>query len=111
MNFRTAENVSAPSFSFTPLSFVAFWSGQLIVPASLSPSFVIVRVDVRFWSPISYSHFHVPTGSAFSPCAVARPQSPSTNAAERIVFMLASREWRGGGGAARGAPRPRRRLY
>src|SRR3984885_4733234 len=62
MSFRTAENVRVPSFSFRSLSFVSFWSGQLIVPASLSPSFLIVKVDVRFMSPILYSHFHVPTG-------------------------------------------------
>ena len=74
------------------LSFSAFWSGQLIVPASLSPSFVIVSVEVRFWSPMEYSHFHVPTGSAFSPCAPARPPSPITNAAERIAFMFASKK-------------------
>ena len=96
MNIRSAEKVRSPSFSFTSLSFVSFWSGQLIVPASLSPSFLIVRVDIRFWPPISYSHFHVPTGSAFSPCAPARPQNPSTNAAERIVFMFASKKWRAG---------------
>ena len=92
MNFRTAENVSFPSLNFRSLIFSSFWSGQLIVPASLSPSFLIVRSDVRFWSPISYSHFHVPTGSAFSPCAPASPQNPSTNAAERIVFMVASKK-------------------
>src|SRR6185436_10745053 len=51
----------------------------------------IVSSDVRCWSPILYSHFQVPTGSAFSPCATARPQNPSTNANERIVFMFASR--------------------
>src|SRR5438128_6656377 len=95
INTRTAEKVRSPSFSFTSLSVVSFWSGQLIVPASLSPSILTVSVDVRFWSPILYSHFHVPTGSAFSPCAPARPQSPSTNAAEKIVFMFAPRsgEW------------------
>ena len=62
VNFRTAEKVSVPSFSFTSLSSRPFWSGQLIVPARLSPSFLIVKVDVRFCPPISYSHFHVPTG-------------------------------------------------
>ena len=67
MNTRTAAKVSSPAFSFTSFSFVSFWSGQLIVPASLSPSFLIVRVDIRFWPPISYSHFHVPIGFAFSP--------------------------------------------
>src|SRR5207249_1746743 len=72
MSFRTAENVSVPSFSFRSLRLVSFWSGQLIVPASLSPSFLIVKVDVRFCPPISYSHFHVPTGSALS-AAPARP--------------------------------------
>src|SRR5439155_26094835 len=79
----------------TSLSFASFWSGQLIVPASLSPSFVIVSVDIRFWSPIEYSHFHVPTGSTLS-AAPARPQNPSTNAAERIVFMFASKKLRAG---------------
>src|SRR5439155_15881723 len=93
---RSAEKVSSWSFSFRSLSFVSFWFGQLIVPASLSPSFVIVRVDVRCWPPISYSHFHVPTGSAFSPCAPASPQNPSTNAAEWIVFMFASKKLRAG---------------
>ena len=96
MTFRTAENVSFPSLNFRSLSFSSFWSGQLIVPASLSPSFLIVRVDVRFLSPISYSHFHVPTGSALSSRAPARPHSPSTNAAERIAFMIASEKWRAG---------------
>src|SRR6267143_1025341 len=96
INTRTAEKVRSPAFSFTSLSFVSFWSGQLIVPASLSPSFLIDSVDIRFWPPISYSHFQVPTGSAFSPCAPARPQSPSPDAAERIAFMFASKEWRVG---------------
>src|SRR6185295_12560402 len=91
-NFRTAENVSFPSLNFTSLSFSSFWSGQFIVPARLSPSFLIVSSDVRCWSPILYSHFQVPTGSAFSPCATARPQNPSTNATERIVFMSASKK-------------------
>src|SRR5439155_22477082 len=53
MNSRTAENVRLLSFSFTSLSFVSFWSGQLIVPASLSPSFLIIKVDIRFCPPIS----------------------------------------------------------
>src|SRR6185436_19990685 len=88
--FRTAEKVSLPSLNFTSLSFSSFWSGQFIVPERLSPSFWIVSSDVRCWSPILYSHFQVPTGSAFSPCANAKPQSPSTNATERIVFMFAS---------------------
>src|SRR5262249_35991546 len=91
---RSAENVSSPSFSFRSWRGVSFWSGQLIVPVILSPSFLIVRVDVRFWSPILYSHFHVPTGSALPPCAPARPQSPSTNVAERIAFMIASKKWK-----------------
>src|SRR5260221_6886890 len=92
MSLRTAENVSVPSFSFRSLRFVSFWSGQLIVPASLFPSFLIVKVDVRFWSPISYSHFHVPTGTTLS-AAPARPQTPSANAIERIAFMIASEKW------------------
>src|SRR6185436_19687855 len=92
---RTAEKVNSPSFSFTSLSFASFWSGQLIVPASLSPSFVIVSVDVRCWSPILYSHFHVPIGSDFSPCAPARPQNASANAIGRIDFMFASRKFFG----------------
>src|ERR1051325_8582598 len=96
MNTRTAENVSVPSFSFRSLRLVSFWSGQLIVPASLSPSFLIVSVDVRFCPPMSYSHFHVPTGFAFSPCAPARPQNPSTNAIERIAFMIDSEKWEKG---------------
>ena len=41
---------------------------------------------------MSYSHFHVPTGSAFSPCALASAQKPITNAAERIVFMFAAKK-------------------
>src|SRR6516162_6351698 len=53
MNFRTAENVRVLAFSFRSLSFSAFWSGQLIVPASLSPSILIVKVAVSFWLPIS----------------------------------------------------------
>src|SRR5580765_2302867 len=92
MNFRTAEKVSFPSLNFTSLSFSSFWSGQFIVPERFSPSFWIVSSDVRCWSPILYSHFQVPTGSAFSPCATARPQNPSTNATERIVFMFASKK-------------------
>ena len=63
-NFRTAENVSVRSFSFRSLSFVSPWSGQLIVPASLSPSPLIFKVDVYGCPPLSYSHFHVPSGSA-----------------------------------------------
>src|SRR5262249_46545382 len=57
-----------------------------MVPASLSPSFLIVSSAVRFWSPILYSHFHVPTGSALS-AAFAKLLTPSTNAIERIAFM------------------------
>src|SRR5262249_1723781 len=53
LNFRTAENVRVLAFSFTSLSFSSFWSGQLIVPASLSPSILIVKVAVSFWLPIS----------------------------------------------------------
>src|SRR5271156_613737 len=91
MNFRTAENVRVPSFSLRSLSFSSFWSVQLIVPTSLSPSFLIVKVDARFCPPISYSHFHVPTGStALSSAAPARPHTPRTNAIERIAFMIAS---------------------
>src|SRR5581483_7767958 len=90
-NFRSAENVSVPSFSFRSLSFVSSWSGQLIDPASLSPSFLIFKVDVRCCPPISYSHFHVPTGSTTLSSAVpARPHTPRTNAIERIAFMIAS---------------------
>src|SRR6185437_12891561 len=63
----------------------------LIVPARLSPSFLIVKVDVRCCPPISYSHFHVPTGSTtLSSAAPARPHAPRTNAIERIAFMIAS---------------------
>src|SRR5215813_1444646 len=88
MSFRTAEKVSFPSLNFTSLSFSSFWSGQFIVPERLSPSFWIVSSDVRCWSPILYSHFQVPTGSAFSPCATARPQKTSTDTTQRIVFMF-----------------------
>src|SRR5436190_4839690 len=91
MNFRTTENVSFPSLNCAAVIFSSFWSGQVIVPSTLSPSFLIVRSAVRFWSPIEYAHFHVPAGSAFSPCALASPQNPSTNAAARIVFMLPPR--------------------
>src|SRR5215467_15821738 len=94
MNFRTAENVSFPSLNFTSLSFSSFWSGQFIVPERLSPSFWIVSSDVRCWSPILYSHFQVPTGSDFSPCATAKPQKTSTDTTERIVFLFASRKLR-----------------
>src|SRR6185437_11287498 len=63
----------------------------LIVPARLSPSFLIVKVDVRCCPPISYSHFHVPAGSTtLSSAAPARPHTPRTNAIERIAFMIAS---------------------
>src|SRR5581483_4754967 len=96
ISFRTAEKLSVPSFSFTSLSGSSFWSGQLIVPASLSPSFLIVKVDVRCCPPISYSHFHVPTGSTLS-AAPARPQSPSANAIERIAFIIASENEMGKG--------------
>src|SRR6201999_2232056 len=90
-NFRSTVNVSVPSFSFRSLSFVSSWSGQLIVPAKLSPSFLIFKVDVRCCPPISYSHFHVPTGSTtLSSAAPARPHTPRTNAIERIAFMIAS---------------------
>src|SRR5262245_9906764 len=82
---RSAENVSSPSFIFTSLSFASFWFGQSIVPASLSPSFLIVRVEVRGCPPISYSHFHVPTGSTLASAALAGRQSPSTNAIERGI--------------------------
>src|SRR4051794_35276313 len=90
-NFRSAENVSVPSFSFRSLSFISSWSGHLIVPARLSPSFLIFKVDVRCCPPISYSHFHVPTGSTtLSSAASAKPHTPRTNAIERIAFMIAS---------------------
>src|SRR5262249_36303988 len=55
-----------------------------------------VSSTVRSWSPILYSHFHVPTGSTLPPCAPARPHSPpSINVAERITFMIASKEMAG----------------
>src|SRR5215813_8773823 len=54
-NFRSAENVSVPSFSFRSLSLVSSWSGQLIVPVRLSPSFLNFKVDVRCCPPISYA--------------------------------------------------------
>src|SRR5262249_33121205 len=55
------------------------------------PSFLIFKVDVRCCPPISYSHFHFPTGStALSSAAPARPHTPMTNASERIDFMIAS---------------------
>jgi hypothetical protein len=92
MNFRTTENVSFPSLNFGSVIFSSFWSGQFIVPSTLSPSFLIVRSAVRFWSPIEYSHFHVPTGSAFSPCAPVSPNNPNISAAERIVFIVASKK-------------------
>src|ERR1043166_4558069 len=85
MILRTAENVSVPSFSLRSLSFSSFWFGQLIVPVSLSPSFLIVRVEVRCCPPISYSHFHVPTGSILASAAFARRQNPGTNAIERVI--------------------------
>src|SRR5260370_6561547 len=97
INFRSAEKVSVPSFSFRSLRLVSFWSGQLIVPASLSPSFLIVKGDAPCWAPISYSHFHAPPGSAFSPCAPPRPQTPRTTAAERIRPLFAAH----GGGRPR----------
>src|SRR5262245_64357872 len=90
-NFRSAEKVSVPSFSFRSLSLVSSWSGQLIVPVKLSPSFLIFKVDVRCCPPISYSHFHVPTGSTtLSSAAPARLHTSRTNAIERIAFMIAS---------------------
>src|SRR5262249_4192590 len=107
MNFRTAENVRVLAFSFTSLSFSPFWSGQVIVPASLSPSFLIVISSVRIWSPILYSHFHVPPGSALAPCAPPSPQSPSTNVAERTPLRVASKKW--GGEAVRHGPASPRR--
>ena len=79
MNFRTAENVSSPSLIFRSLSSSSFWSGQLIVPASLSLAFLIVSSRVRFWPPTLYSHVHVPTGSTSS-AAPARVQIPSASA-------------------------------
>src|ERR1041384_6402337 len=109
MNFRTAEYVRVPSFSFTSLRFSSFWSGQLIVPPSLSPSVLTVRVAVRFCPPISYSHFHIPTGSTLS-AAPARPQTQSTNAIERIAFMIASEKWGKGSGLTQGANSPRQRI-
>ena len=90
-NFRSAENVSAPSFSFRSLTLASSWSGQLIVPARWSPSFLILMVDVRCCPPISYSHFQVPTGSTtLSSAAPAMPHTPRNNAIERIAFMIAS---------------------
>src|SRR5438132_11097979 len=108
MSFRTAGNVSVPSFSFRSLRLVSFWSGQLIVPASLSPSFLIVKVDVRFCPPISYSHFHVPTGSTLSPAA-ARPPTPSTHALQRTAFLVAPDTCRKGGRLPYTDPRRLRR--
>src|SRR4051812_24995036 len=91
MSFRTAENASFPFLNFRSLSFSPFWSDQLMVPVSLSPSFLISRVEVRCCPPISYSQFHVPTGSAaLSSAAPARPHAPRTNAIERTAFTIAS---------------------
>src|SRR5947199_206576 len=51
----------------------------------------IFKVDMRFCPPISYSHCHVPIGSTtFSSAAPAKPQTPRTNAIERIAFIIAS---------------------
>src|SRR5262249_5058719 len=69
------------------------------------------RVDTRFCPPISYSHFHVPTGSAFSSRAPALPHSPSTSTAERVAFMVAPERWRTGSRPTRSASGRRRRLY
>src|SRR6185436_11224638 len=91
MNFRTTENVSFPSLNFGSAIFSSFWSGQFMVPSILSPSLLIVSSAVRFWSPIEYWHFHVPTGSAFSPCALVIAHNPSISAAERIVFIAPPR--------------------
>src|SRR5262249_9953929 len=52
INFRTAEKVRVSPFSLKSLSFVSSWSGQVIVPVRLSPSFLTFKVDVRSWSPI-----------------------------------------------------------
>src|SRR5262245_29711128 len=92
MNCRSAEKLKLPSFILTSLICASFWSGQLIVPASRSPSALIVSVDIRFWPPISYSHLHFPIGLSLSPPAPAKPQSPMTNAAERIAFIHRLRE-------------------
>src|SRR4028119_813725 len=64
MNFRTAENVSFASLNFGSLSVSSFWSGQLMVPTSPSPSFLTVRVDVRFGSPPSDLAPPAPAGPA-----------------------------------------------
>src|SRR5262249_11415884 len=63
-------------------------SMNVIVPVSLSPWSLSVRVDIRFMSPISYSHFQVPVGSAFLSSARTKPASPSTTTAARIAFMV-----------------------
>src|SRR5262249_50432874 len=104
MNFRTAVNVRVPSFSFRSLRFASFWSGQLIVPASLSPSFLIFRVDSRFCPPMLYSHFHVPVGSAFLSWADESPTSPSASAAAIKVRIDPSPRW----AAGEQRPSPRR---
>src|SRR5262249_1474236 len=101
---RSAENVSSPSLNCTSLSFDSCLSWYVIIPVSLPASFLRSRVDSRFCPPISYSHFHVPTGSAFWSPAPARPQSPSTNATERIGFMVAPAK--GGAEAVRRGPPP-----
>jgi hypothetical protein len=49
--------------------------------------------DIRFWPPISYSHFHVPTGAVF--LYARKAADPSTNAAERIVFRFCLQEFVG----------------
>src|SRR5206468_3924301 len=85
-------------------SYAGPWSARGGRADRYSPSFLTVAVTSRFCPPISYSHFHVPTGSAFSSLAPARPQSPSAIAADRIAFMKSLRGVRTG--AVRHEPPP-----
>src|SRR5262249_13832542 len=101
---RSAEKVSSPSLNLTSLSFDSFLSCQVIMPVSLSPSFLTARVDSRFCPPTSYSHFHVPTGSAFSSRAPAGRHGRATTAAGMFALMVASGGWGAGGRPTRPAP-------
>src|SRR5262245_6996004 len=84
---RSAEKVASPSLNFPSVIFDSILSGQAMVPVSLSPSRLSVRVDGRFCPLMSVSHFQVPLGSAFLSSAAAKPTSPSANAAVRTAFM------------------------
>jgi hypothetical protein len=73
MNIRVTVKLTSPSLNLPssilvsppPLPLPPLPPVETIVPVSLSPSSLSLRVVSRFWPPNSLVHFQVPVGSFF----------------------------------------------